>query len=250
MSNKWTIALVNWNSIEFIEYHAKFFHSFCDDFEFLVCDNTSPYQSEELDAIAEKYEKVKIIYPDGKNLSHGGGINNCLGEASGKYILIMDPDFFWMKKSILRVFEHYFDQGYHAIGTEFWDHPFPMPWGAAYYTDEIRDLDCTARVEKYCDKCNNKLLDKWSDTGWEIRVRLHNQPHFGFRRVMSKCVPYMGNHFYSFNPISFVYDGNFIAHHLMRGEYKNTDLHKDFVNNEMIIARKKYIEYFWSNLQD
>jgi hypothetical protein len=36
----------------------------------------------------------------------------------------------------------------------------------------------------------------------------------------------------------------------MRGEYKNTDLHKDFVNNEMIIARKKYIEYFWSNLQD
>ena len=35
---KWTIGTVNWNSIEFIEYHAKFFHSFSDDFEFLVCD--------------------------------------------------------------------------------------------------------------------------------------------------------------------------------------------------------------------
>ena len=27
---KWTIATVNWKSIEFIEYHANFFHSFAD----------------------------------------------------------------------------------------------------------------------------------------------------------------------------------------------------------------------------
>jgi len=246
---KWTVASVNWNSVEFLEHHAKFFHEFADDFEFLICDNTRPSQRKELEELASKYNKVRLMFPTVGGLSHSDGVKNCVMSALGKYILMMDPDFFWMKKSILTLFEHYFDQGYHAIGTEFWDHPFPMPWGAAYYTDEIRDLEYHTLCQMKCDKCGNIVGDRWSDTAFEVRIRLQHLPHFGFKKTNSTIIPFMGDHYFAFRPVSFTYDGNVIAHHLMRGDYK-FPMENEMITEEIKTARKKYIDYFWSNLYD
>lgn len=247
-SPRWTIASVNWNSVEFLDHQLKFFHQFGDNFEYLIVDNTNPSQKEALEKLSLKYDKIRLFFPTSGGLNHSDGLKHCVTLAEGKYILIMDPDFFWMKKSILNLFEHYFHQGYHAIGTEFWDHPFPMPWGAAYYTKEIKDLNFYTKCQMKCD-CGNIVGDRWSDTAFEVRIRLQNLPHFGFKKTNSTIIPFMGNHSFAFKPISFIYNGEVIAHHLMRGEYP-FPMKNEMINHQIIESRKKYIDYFWNNLKD
>jgi glycosyltransferase involved in cell wall biosynthesis len=242
---KWTIGIVNWKSIEFIEYQLKYFHSFSDDFEFLVCDNESDIETPKFKELKEKYPKLKLINRYWKSDSwaaHGIGLNQCTKIAEGKYILLMDPDFFWMKKDILSFFEHYFDQGYHAIGTEYWSHSFPMPWGAAYITDEIRDLDLRAKAHP-CDRCHTWTSDHDHDTGFQIRIRLKNKPFFSFRSSKNNQIPDLGklNNIYA---QTFVYDGRNIAHHLKDG----CKIKEGQNRNEINEIKNKYTEWMWSQL--
>lgn len=244
---KWTIGIVNSDSLEFIEHQLKYFHEFCSDFEFIVYDKDDIKKNTFLDDLGKKYKNTRIIQTP--VLSHGMhsyglGLNACVQVARGKYILLMDPDFFWMKKDILSFFEHYFDQGYHAIGTEYWGNSFPMPWGAAYITDEIKDLDLRAKAHP-CDKCHNWVSDRDHGTGFQIRIRLKNKPFFFFRASKNNQIPDLGK----LNTIyaqTFVYDEKNIAHNLNGGCQQKEGQNRD----ELIAIKKKYAEWMWSQLYD
>lgn len=243
---KWTIGTVNWKSIEFIEYQLKYFHEYNQDFEFLVCDNESNVETPKFKDLKEKYPKLKWFnsqWGNGGWGSHGIGLNQCMKRAEGKYILLMDPDFFWMKKNILSFLETYFECGYHAVGTEYQGTGFPMPWGAAYIIDEIRDLNLIAK-SSFCEKCKTWIWDRDYDTGWQLRIRLGNKPHQAFRQVLNQ-VPDLGRYNTGYSQ-TYVYDTKVIAHHLKGG----SQIEGSYKEEQIEEIRSKYIEWIWSQLYD
>lgn len=246
---KWTIGTVNWKSIEFIEYQLKYFHEYNQDFEFIVCDNESDIETQKFKDLKEKYSKLKLVNSQWRNCAwsaHGIGLNQCMKRAEGKYILLTDPDFFWMKKDILSFLESYFECGYHAIGTEYAGTDFPMPWGAAYITDEIRDLNLMSK-SCFCERSRTLVYDKEYDTGWQLRIRLGNKPHQAFRQVHNQ-VPDLGryNTGYIGHSQTYIYDGKVIAHHLKGG----SQIEANFTEEQVKEIRGKYIEWMWSQLYD
>lgn len=245
---KWTIASVNWDSLDFLEHQAKFFHTFDDNFEYIICDHTRPFQREQLLELQKKYKNIRLHFPhdaDKKHKLHGEGLNDCLKIAKGKYFLTIDPDFFFMKKRILNFIEEFFKKKYHAVGTMFHHVRFPPIWGAAYITKEIKDLDLMAKPFD-CNKCGNFQHNYLLDTGCEIRIRLKNKLNIAFESTESK-LPFFGSHLDGWNPNAFLYQNKIICYHLMRGSYNRKD---PFATPEMIEARRKYTEYFWNNLYD
>jgi glycosyltransferase involved in cell wall biosynthesis len=243
---KWTIGITNWDSLEFIQYHAKYFHEFCSDFEFIVYDNENIQGTASFDDIRKKYNRTRIVQTPSVSPGchgHGLGLNACVQMAKGKYILLMDPDFFWMKKDILSFFESYFKMGYHAIGTEYWGNTFPMPWGAAYITDEIRDLNLMAK-SSFCEKYGTWVYDRDYDTGWQIRIRLGNKPHQAFRQVLNQ-VPDLGRYNTGYSQ-TYVYDTKVIAHHLKGG----SQIEGSYTEEQILEIRGKYTEWMWSQLYD
>jgi hypothetical protein len=241
---KWTVGIVNWKSIDFIEYQLKYFHEYNEDFEFLVCDNENDTETPKFKELKEKYPKLKWINSQWKNCgwgSHGIGLNQCMKRAEGKYILLMDPDFFWMKKSILPFLESYFECGYHAVGTEYQGTSFPMPWGAAYITDEIKDLNLMAK-SSFCEKCKTWTYDRDYDTGWQIRVRLSNKPYHAFRQVLNQ-IPDFGKYNTGYSQ-TYVYDEKVIAHHLKAG----SQVEGTYTEQQVVEIQKKYTEWIWNQL--
>ena len=243
---KWTIGTVNWDSYDFIKYQLKYFHEFNEDFEFIIHDNQNTSATSESQEIGEKYPLVKLIYSKWVGRgggSHGIGLSECLKRANGKYILLIDPDFFWMKKNILPFLESYFESGYHAVGTEYQGTSFPMPWGAAYITEEIRDLNLMAKTS-ICEKCKTWIYDRDYDTGWQLRIRLGNKPHHAFRQIQNQ-VPNLGKYNTGYSQ-TYVYDTKVIAHHLKGG----SQIEGSYTEEQVKEIRGKYTEWIWSQLYD
>lgn len=241
---KWTVACVNFNSFELIKYQAKYFHENYNDFEFLIYDHEGINELYETQELTKKYPKMKIIPSPMKTPGihgYGLGLNACLMMAKGKYILMTEPQVFWLKKNILSFMESFIDQGYHAIGSEHWGTNFPMPWSSAYIVDEIRDLDM--RSKSYvCEKCQTAMHDRDYDTGFQLRVRLKNKPHYFFRETKSHNMPSFGGLSLLFWQ-TFSHDGKQIAHHLC-GSHKYENLH------DMKEKHKELTEWAWQKLYD
>jgi glycosyltransferase involved in cell wall biosynthesis len=243
---KWTIGTVNWKSIDFVEYQLKYFHEYNQDFEFIVCDNESNVETSKFKDLKEKYSKLKLVNSQWRNCAwsaHGIGLNQCMKIAEGKYILLMDPDFFWMKKDILSFFENYFKIGYHAIGTEYAGTNFPMPWGAAYITEEINDLDLIVKTS-ICEKCNILVYDKMYDTGWQLRIRLSNKPHHAFKQVLNQ-IPNLGRYNTSWSQ-TYIHDNKAIAHHFKSG----SQIERTYNEQQVKEIREKYTDWMWNQLYD
>jgi hypothetical protein len=120
---------------------------------------------------------------------------------------------------------------------------FPMIWGAAYITDEIKDLDLMTR-NPLCKSCKNWIYDRDYDTGWQIRIRLSSEPYYSFEQIQNQ-IPNFGKYNNS-NSETYVYDEKVIAHHLKSGSQVEADYTEDQVKE--IVSR--YIEWMWSQLYD
>jgi len=244
MAPRWSVISVNFDSFEYLDYQAKVLQEFNDDYEFIICDNYTPSQENQLKELKSKYKNIQIVVNTDKTWKHGAGLNLAMKEATGKYICMIDPDFFFHKKNYLQFLESFFDQGYHAVGTEFYTphKSFPVPWGAAYILDEIKDLDMESNFGQ-CEGCKKWICPFHMDTGFQIRIRLKNLPHMAFKEVPHN-IPFLGNHSNEFRPRCYEHDGKIICSHLMRGKY---DRNED-VNQEVKEIRKKYCEHFYQLL--
>lgn len=239
---KYTVGMVNYKTFDLISYHCRVFDVYCDNFELLVWDNEHEFVTDEFSELMKRYKFLRVIPSDRMNrhsYSHGVGLNGIMSEAAGERIFFCDPDFFYMKKNVLKFFDSFFDDGYRAVGTVFWSHPFPMPWGAAYILDDIKDLDLRSK-HHYCHDCEKWLCDMYYDTAFRIRIRLGNTRYMSFGEVVPHCLPDFGWRS-NFRSQSFVHDGYLIAHHLKEGSQMQGDL---------LEVKKKYCDWFWENLKD
>ena len=118
-----------------------------------------------------------------------------------------------------------------------------MPWGAAYITEEIRDLNLMTKTS-ICEKCKIWIYDRDYDTGWQLRIRLGNKPHHAFRQIQNQ-VPDLGKYNTGYSQ-TYVYDTKVIAHHLKGG----SQIEGSYTEEQVKEIRGKYTEWIWSQLYD
>ena len=127
------------------------------------------------------------------------------------------------------------------MGAEYWGDPFPMPWGSAYFTEEIKDLDLRSKAH-FCKDCNKWIYDFYYDTGFQLRIRLKNKPFYSFKTKDASELPNYGV-ISEIKSQAFINENEIVAYHLKGGSQM-----KQLENVEEI--KKKYVDWMWSQLHD
>lgn len=174
---KWTIGMVNCKSAVYIPFHLEGFRKFNNNFQFIIIDNSRPHERDALGTLAG--DNVKIIYNQPKHWSagsgqHGDALTDILKQTETEFLLLHDPDFFWVKKGILKWLEGFLLEGNVVAGAPYPHEPggFPTAFGSAYNVEKIKNLDFSAECQTTGDAFPNK------DTGWKIREAHKNNKFF------------------------------------------------------------------------
>jgi hypothetical protein len=270
----WTIGIVNYNSIIYLKWQLKIIFELNDpeDFCMIIVDNSNPNQKEELNHLLKGYIKFKnidIIYHTPKEESasgqHGEGLNLIKDRATTKYLIVHDPDFFWVKRGYLNILKQYLerDKNNVAIGSPythkvgFGDPWFPAAYGCAYKTSELKDVDFSALVN---DKARRESFKKYPiekgfvysyDVGWQIRKKLSaNAFHSFSQRDAYELKTLIGTHSFQAIACEYFYQNETICFHLFRGTFSGvvTIDHKDpkqQIKQQWLQVRDKYGSFFY-----
>ena len=269
---KWTIGVVNFHSVVYLEYIAKALYKFNkpNDFKFIVVDNSRPHEKSLEDVLApykKKYNNVEIIYynptvhfPSGQ---HGEALNLILEKTNTPYLLVQDPDFFWVKKDYLNILEGYLNAGYVAIGAPYrtskkitdGDSNFPAAFGCAYL------MKALAGVDFYPSADVEEIKNLGRDVGWKIRKKLSKEKFFSFEQKQSKIYLDLGKFSYDVNPYEY-YDkeNKRISYHLFKGSrgylipknvfkgYDGTNISTYDIHDTLNIGkiRRRYGKFFYN----
>lgn len=271
----WTIGIVNYKSATYLEYQMKILYEFNDpdSFKIIIIDNSCPHQTEELSKIQAQYAKynnMEIVYFDASQEpwmrgggQHGQGLNEVLKRTDTKYLLVHDPDFFFVQKNYLKLFEQKLNEGNVAVGAPY-RHPyetgkigksdFPSAFGAAYITSEIQGLNFLPSISQSSFKKGiaNWIEPEGADVGWEMRDRLSDKPYCTFSQKYASLLKYyFGNYSFEQEPYEYFLDNKRIAYHLFRGtfvaddrKYSTADIQKK-TPEEWNRVRKKCGQYFY-----
>ncbi len=249
-NRKWTIGIVNYKSSVYLEYQMKILYEFNDpnSFKIIIIDNSFPHQIEELSRIAETYRKygnMEIIYFDASqdpwmrgSGQHGQGLNEVLKRADTDYLLVHDPDFFFVHKNYLKILERKLNDGNLVIGAPYrhWrghietgkigNPDFPSAFGAAYKISAIEGLDFMPAVSKELFKSGVAcwIEPEGADVGWQMRDKLSNKPYVSFQQQWASMMKYyFGDYSFQQEPYEYFLDGKRIAYHLFRGTFVADD---------------------------
>lgn len=99
MSSAVSTLLVTWNNRDFL---GRCLESLPKGSEVIVVDNASTDGSPEF--VAEKFPDVRLIRLD-RNIGFGAGVNRAAAEATGTYLLLLNPDAEATPKAIERLVE-------------------------------------------------------------------------------------------------------------------------------------------------
>jgi hypothetical protein len=256
---KWTVAFVNYKSVDFLIWQLATLYNLNDpnEFELLIFDSMFPRnQREQLEKICAKYAEhgnIKLFFYDNRHerrgVAHGHELNYILKEAKGKYFLSNDPDYFWAIKGHLNFLESYFDQGYGSVGVRHNVQIGPAIWGGAWETDIIRGHDAQA-VFVSCPKCHDRILAKGYDTGWQFHFVSKHLPVKIFEPTPWKP-PFFGQ--YSYEAITgeteyssaYTENDEIIGAHLFRGAYHHHILTRTEIPVAWKRARNMYGQFFY-----
>lgn len=243
---KWTILYINHKSEYYFKYQLKLLYETNNpkDFELLIVDNS---KSPEVDSLvsctkkySDKFSNVKILHfipkgkfnEDGERDEHGESVDFAMEHINSKYLLVQDPDFFWVKKKYLKFLESFFDDGCVAIGAPYADKAangpvdFPAAFGCAYLVDKVRGVSFKG---EYLDKdFIHSLREKYPvedgfgypcDMGYQIRLELADEKYSSFfpaRNFAAKLVKYFGQH-HNVVSVAYFHEGEEVAFHLFGG---------------------------------
>ena len=229
----WTVGIVNYHSSIYLRYILQALYEFNDVklFNVVIVDNSRPNENHELSALAEQYksfQNIEVVFAqssvENPSVQHGNALNEILRKTSSKYLLIQDPDFFFVQKNYLEKFESYFSEGCVAAGAPYklskniltGNKDFPAAFGCAYLREALLDLDFSASADA------SEISQIGRDVGWRIRERLSSQKYLSFRQVQSKLGVELGVFSYDVDPYEY-YDscGVKIAYHLFKGSRGN-----------------------------
>jgi len=238
MGKLFTVGMVNYKCEAYIPTQLKSIFEFNDkdDFDYIIVDNNPIHDKQYWKNLKKDYD-FTIIPHDPKDVNrtsgeHADGLNVLLKEAQkngSKYLLMYDPDFFWVQKNLIKYFTAEFEnENYAAIGApytiplRFGNWMTPCAFGAAYSIDFIGDLDFS------CAKSQHETMIEGKDVGWQIREKL-SQPGVKHLTFSQENVPpnefVGGSHAagkdYSYEAILRQYTlyGKRIAYHLHRGSF-------------------------------
>ncbi len=284
---KWTICNVTYFSSPYIEYQLKILYEFNDpsEFDLIYVDNScDDSEIEELRKIIkpyrDKYRNVKLIpyrpksqYSSGQ---HGEALDIGMEYVDSQYLLVHDPDFFWLKKDYLKWLE-YLLQYNDCIGAPYvlkvqeGNEYFPSAFGCAYKVEQIKNVSFMPFVDGgykeswdlYHEKNTNHDCDFFYDVGWKIRRHLsssHNDYNFiSFSQenifdLLKESIPSLNNQGYSFESNARIYFHNktIVASHLFRGNFtgkvKDNKDPKNKMNVKLKNIRKDIAEFMYNSV--
>ena len=239
MSKKWVIGTVHYKTEAYLPWKIKmmFENENKEDFIYVIVDNSPVHDVEFFNNLKQQYPEIVVIphIPVDVNRTsgeHGSGLDVILKYArdnGAEFLMVYDPDFFWVQKKLLPYFElEMKNKNYVAIGAPYtiplqnWDYNTPCAFGAAYTMKFLEGISFA------CDKDQHATMILGRDVGWEIRQKLAqtNAKHLTF---IQSDVPanefvggshLMGMH-YSYEALLRQYhlNGKRIAYHLHRGSF-------------------------------
>jgi hypothetical protein len=262
----WTIGIVNYKSFIYFEYQLKILYEFNDpsDFELIIIDNSEPLEIKELALIIKdyvaKFNNIKLIpnqsFSDNFKLrtssQHGEGLNIILKESNSHYLLVQDPDFFWVKENYLKILENELRSGAIVIGAPYGvaiktgNPKFPSAFGCAYDLKKIKNDNLNFDAGTYEEKINEHKYP-----GWQMRAKYSDQKYISFDQYISYLPFLFGDHSYLSIPRYYKYKNEIIVYHLFRGSFV-ADSSQHVKNAHSIEASKKikdsrylYSKYFY-----
>lgn len=271
---KWVCGSVNYKCEAYLPTKLRMLYEFnsLEDFTHIIVDNNPVHDAKYFEELLKPYPNSKVIphIPINVNRTsgeHGSGLDRIHEEAiklGADFLLVEDPDFFWVQKNLLKYFEAEFNnEGYSIIGAPYtFGLPlaapdFPCAFGAAYRMSDIAGMSFKCHPDQH--EC---LMGR--DVGWEIREKLAKSKYLSFSQndvPQSELIP--GE--YSFQTILREYHlyGRRIAYHLHRGSFddglakfqendwksdRSKDLHKP--HEEWVRVREQYCQKYYQELKD
>jgi hypothetical protein len=262
---KWTIGMVNYKTLPYLHYQLRILYELNDpkEFKLIIVDNSFPTQKKELEEIISPYaahKNIEIICHTPTynkelkgSLDHSEGLNIVLQNTDTSYLLVHDPDFFWVQKNYLKTFESYILRGNVTIGApyitpmKFGRPNFPAAFGCAFSVKSIRqnnldfDIGKTAKEVGFDHK----------DVGWKMRERLSMELYKSFEQQIADIKGVFGAHSFDINSREYFLNGKKIAYHLYRGSFvddekghKNAALDKN-APEMWDLVREKYAQFFY-----
>jgi len=248
---KWSVLMVGYNSSVYLKWQLKILYEFNNpqNFELIIIDNSVNKDEEKIlkKLIAEyqnKYKNIKLVFykPRNKTASgqHGEALEYAKQFIKGKYLLVHDPDFFWLQKNYLNIFEKELQNNV-VVGAPYNKmYPnFPSAYGSAYQYDKIKNISFEAYIDGDFNKSWNILKknikdnkinpdsDFIYDVGWQIRNQLTKDPQNSYltfnQYFIAKNILKIFNFkdLYSYELVSsaYFYKNKLLAFHLFRGNF-------------------------------
>lgn len=276
---KWTIGMVNYKSSVYVEYQLKNLYEFNnpEDFKLIIVDNSNPHEKQELEALIvpyQKYNNCEIIYFNPSldpwmrgSGQHGEGLNEVLKRTNTKFLLVHDPDFFFVAQNYLNIFEQEFNKGNIVVGAPYrgrfetgqiGKYDFPSAFGAAYLVDEIKnnnlDFSPSLNKDKFAVGVASCIDPQGADVGWKMRDKFSNLPYKSFKQKRERVLRSLGRYSANISPYSYQINDKLIAYHLFRGTFVDTEDRFMSSKVDQITpeqwnkVRKKYAEYFYREM--
>jgi hypothetical protein len=199
MRKKVLWGMVNYKCEAYIPTQLKMSYEFNDekDFDFIIVDNNPIFDEGYWKEIKKVYSNLVVIphVPINVNRTsgeHGSGLDvilNYARENNYEYLLVNDPDFFWVQKNILKYFLAEFSTrdivcigAPYTIPLQHFDYNTPCAFGSIYTMKFLEGIKFS------CDKDQHNVVIGGKDVGWEIRqkIALTNAKHLTF---IQKDVP-------------------------------------------------------------
>jgi hypothetical protein len=269
-----SVGIVNYKSLIFIEHQLKTLFEFNSiPFKLIIVDNSIPSEYEKLKTLCEQYDNVCVIKNEptssGTSCQHSEGLYKMFEQVDSDYLLVQDPDFFWVKKDYLKLLKDKLDEGYVCVGAPFYREDFsndttPALWGCAYDVNILEKEDFYSFENLNEDEILKQLIEG-KDTGWRLREKFEKQnlPTFSFndslgishKHSFSNTIEhYLDTDINSIH--EYRYNDEVIAYHLSHGCHELENSFPSMSDREKICnskwdqIRKEYSDYFFNLIKE
>lgn len=242
MPRDWTVVIVNYQSAVYIRWQLRilFEANPPESFTLVIVDNSRPHERAALERLTAPYRakhgNIELVFhrpTEGPaSIQHGEALERVRPGVATPYLLVHDPDFFWVRNGYLRTLAGILDAGALAVGAPYpekvglGDPWYPSAFGCAYRVAALAGLDFTAKVSP---ESIQESFARWPrtegygfsfDVGWRIREALSERPHVAFeQRPAPELNRTIGPHSFEMISREYLHEGRSIAFHLFRGSF-------------------------------
>lgn len=250
---QWTVAMVNWKSLDYLSGQLRHFYELNDParFNFHVFDATFPRtQCDQLRDMLEPYSNthrnVSLSCWDRRlvgRAQHGSELDAIMSCADSEFFLSNDPDFLWAMGNNLGLLTDVL-KTCSSVGAQHNLQQHLPAWCAAY---RLKDIKHTSWKGRYA------MLPGWKrivvdgcDTGWEPSRATDGGQRLVFQ-PMSFLPPVLGPVSYCGDKLhctSYGFGASLLGTHMFRGQYVVEPSWKP-TPKEWSEGRRAYMDYYF-----